>query len=374
MSQYRYRQYQSGDEHAINELYFSVTGRKRSISQYLWQWQNAPGGKGEIWLIEEIQPDGTATLIGHHGLMPIVFSYGELELLAGKTENTMVHPDYRSKILYPKYEKIFLSHYEKKFDLLFSTTGPPAALRQRIALGYKACEQWRHYEWSLGIGGIFSYIAFSVGKKRGLHFNIAEQLSRNIGKGSNKVFPFVYRKKAMLPLQALRAEVAKKHHFFDTFWNKAKCLYGVTPRRNREDLAWRFWDNPYGVHTTLLYIGNDGDSGYTIIRDIGAQNYRLEDIAIYPFDKKLLIKLIHSTCKWVYENGGNLLRFSTTTDTSIDLDSLNEIKMTNLRTMPSFKRRQSTGGAMPRKLTGKSSNVQSDTKWFITPFIYEGRL
>ncbi len=119
MYKYSYRPYTSGDEKSINDLYAKITGRIRSKAAYFWQWQNAPGGKGEVWVIEAELPNGQKMLIGHHGIMPVRFSYGQDDLLFGKTENTFVHPDFRSKILYPRFERRFAYHYENRFHALF---------------------------------------------------------------------------------------------------------------------------------------------------------------------------------------------------------------------------------------------------------------
>ena len=62
-----------------------------------------------MWLIEATDEQGNVKLIGHHGVMPIAFSNGETDLLFGKTENTMVLPEYRKKILYLDLKKIYQS-------------------------------------------------------------------------------------------------------------------------------------------------------------------------------------------------------------------------------------------------------------------------
>ncbi len=104
---YRYRQYRDGDAAEINRLYADITGTTRSLREFEWQWLQAPGGKGDIWLIEATDNDGTTNLVGHHGIMPIRFSRGQENLLFGKTENTMVRPEFRSRILYPRFERRF---------------------------------------------------------------------------------------------------------------------------------------------------------------------------------------------------------------------------------------------------------------------------
>jgi hypothetical protein len=376
MNKFHVRQYEAGDEVAINNLYFEITGRKRSLEQYFWQWHNAPGGSGEIWLIEMIKPDGKVKLIGHHGLMPIVFSYGKYDLLAGKTENTMVLPEYRRKILYPKYENFFLMHYKKRFDLLFSTFGSPAATRLRLSLGYEASAKWLNCCWHLGLGAAFSRLAFTFSSpQKNKISKITALLCSNIGSVCNKLFPFQKKTHATIPLQALPSDVAQAHPFFKEFWNVARHAYGITPRRNHEDLLWRFWKNPYGVHTTLLCDGSKDGDGYAIVRDLGNQNFRLEDIVIYPLDHSFLINMLNAICEWVHKNGGNILRFNTVADENNLTCVFQKFSQVNVPTKFSFIWRKQPDQFMPRKLTGKSNVFNNnDPTWFITPFIKEGRL
>ncbi len=377
MTRYRYRPYVPGDEHAINELYLAVTGRKRTVSQFMWQWQDAPGGKGEIWLIEYVNDDGSTKLIGHHGVMPIVFSYGQDDFLAGKTENTMVLPAFRAKILYPKYEQIFLSQYEKRFDLLFSTLGPPAALRQRLMQGYEAKRKWLHFEWSLCPGAFLSRLGIScMARQEKPFFKTLGGLCIAIGKKINQFTAFIPRNSNSLPLQVLSSQEAKKHQFFAKFWDIARNSYGLTPRRNREDLAWRYWDNPYGIHTTFVYEGSkSGGCGYAIVRNIGPQIFRLEDIVIYPIDQALLEKILNTVCEWVHAQGGNILSFSTVADENKLVNFFIKFQKTNLRDkFHSFFNRNDT--LMPRKLLNNTL-VDSNNKiidWYVTPFVFEGRV
>ncbi len=106
-------------------------------------------------MIEEHGADGLVGIIGHHGVMPFRATIGGETCLVGKTENTMVHPDHRSRILYPRFERRFLATYEPRFAMLFSTTGPAAAIRLRKAMGYAYREpMWTDILYRGLLGGI----------------------------------------------------------------------------------------------------------------------------------------------------------------------------------------------------------------------------
>ena len=61
----------------------------------------------------------------------------------------MVHPDYRSKILYPVLEKQLLEKYRLKYDYIISSKAPKNAERIRGFLGYKLNNKWLRYNWLL---------------------------------------------------------------------------------------------------------------------------------------------------------------------------------------------------------------------------------
>lgn len=108
-----------------------------------------------MWVIEEHNADGPVEIIGHHGVMPFRATIDGEACLVGKTENTMVHPDHRSRILYPRFERRFLAAYEPRFAMLFSTTGPAAAIRLRKAMGYAYRDpMWTDILYRGVLGGI----------------------------------------------------------------------------------------------------------------------------------------------------------------------------------------------------------------------------
>lgn len=360
------RQYKPGDEIAINKLYENVTGRTRSAPLFKWQWCQSPAGMGEMWLIEY-----KGYIIGHHGIMPFYFSYGSEDLIVGKTENTMVHKDYRRKILYPRHEKKFLETYKNKFSALFSTTGPLAPLRQRKALGYKDRSQWINYVWSLNSAGIVSLARKKISKKQGLFWKSANK-ALNFGEGLLSLCTF---KKEVKYITILSDEEATQSDFFETFWKKARADYPFTPRRNKEDLAWRFWNNPYNDYMTFVYK-NSKSSGYAIIHTHDKKIYELDDIVVFPYTQDNFTALLTNTLHACKNMGGSLLRFSTTDDPASPNKFIQQMNLYNLREKWPFRSfyKESTPSKMLRYVTPKGENKSlCEKNWYITPFIFEGR-
>ena len=373
MPKYTYRKYKPGDETAINHLYFEVTGRQRTTEQYLWQWHRAPGGVGDVWLIEVENEDGSVKLIGHHGIMPIRFSCGEKNLLAGKTENTMVHPAFRRKILYPKYEKQFLAAYENRFDLLFSTIGPAPALRQRKALGYRAEKKWLQYAWGLNFGAYCSLVATALSyRKQSVVWPIVGKMFSACGKGVNKLSISFGKKITEKNVVALTSKEAMDHGFFEKFWEKSRGDYDLTPRRDREDLKWRFWDNPYHASdfTTLIYDTGENGQGYAIVQNCGNQRFMLCDIVCNPTDKWFCTQMLDSVCNWAQNQGANILRFSTASDQIAPVEVFKAFQRANMFDKFPFRNRRNTDEQfMLRRI---NTSAFDGINWFVTPIVFEG--
>ena len=60
------------DKEELNDLYNLVAGRSRKLSQFEWEWLHTPEGWGNMWLLVDVD---TGKIIGHHGMIPIRFSY-----------------------------------------------------------------------------------------------------------------------------------------------------------------------------------------------------------------------------------------------------------------------------------------------------------
>jgi hypothetical protein len=132
------RKYHPGDEIQINNLYKSITKRDRNIIEYSWQWLENPYKINSIWIIEE----ESGRIVGHHGLIPTPMYILNRSILAGKTENTMIHNDYKGKHIYFPFEKNFYDEAIKIYQILFTTSGEGAPGRIREKLGYKILSHW----------------------------------------------------------------------------------------------------------------------------------------------------------------------------------------------------------------------------------------
>ena len=370
--EYRFRRYQGGDAPNINRLYADITGTTRSLAEFDWQWLQAPGGQGEIWLIESTSDGGTTNLVGHHGVMPIRFSRGKENLLFGKTENTMIRPEDRNRMLYPRYERRFARNYEPRFDALFSTMGPAAAIRQRRAMGYAFPAKWIHLRIPTTWIGEIGYV-------------YRECIRRLLGRGGDVIGSVGNADESLfeepcgspLVLRALNDEQARSDPFFEHFWSNSRSEYGLTPRRDKEDLDWRFWSNPYTSNTTLVSDHQSGEPGYVIFRNnvSVAESALIDDIVPSTPSAANFDRLLDSALSWMSNHKIHWVEFLTTDESCAAGGISSGITKRNLLFRTALSMLRSTpDNYMPRKITSQGRNKNVDlNNWYVTPIVFEGR-
>lgn len=254
------RKASSEEAEEINRLYHLVTGRERSLAEYAWEWEQPPEGPGDRWVIRE---GASGRAVGHFGLIPLAFAFRGWRLLAGKTENTMVDPSYRSRFYYLSYEMRAFRKAQQRFDLFFTTAGrgPPGLMRRR--LGYREIGYWRTYV----LYASPNYVAERMARQGALW-----------GRAFTRaLLPFLSRILVLLRSRRLRRgkRIPPRRLGFteetlneiDCFWRRNRSLFGCTPERSSEFVRWRFSENPH--HAYALYGFYDGDRllGYLIARE-----------------------------------------------------------------------------------------------------------
>lgn len=363
---YRWRAYDAGDETAINDLYLRITGRTRTSEQWAWQWQQAPGGTGDIWLIEAVHPDGCVELIGHHGIMPVRFTLGPTDLLFGKTENTMVLPEYRKRILYPRYEQRFAARYEPRYHALFSTMGPAEAIRQREALGYTASHSWMRLEKSSYVWRVFARVLarFPNGcPERAIKALVRSSPNTKLPSG----------------VDILTNREARSNSFMRNYWKHARNSWGVSPRRDVEDLAWRYWNNPYTEYYAVIVQNLQVGSGVGIaMQGPNAGHWVLVDFSIEKPCAKLFEYALNAVAQGLRKRFGcKIISFSFTDDSVSGFYMSTVQQAFGERSVRGQKHAVNRTSAryMPRKVTSKGAAIAGLTLggWDITGAVFEGR-
>ena len=189
--------------------------------------------------------------------------------------------------------------------------------------------------------------------------------------GLHNLFHKKRRSRTNLPLTLLSSDEAKNHSFFHTFWARARNEYGITARRDRADLQWRFWENPNAQFITLVLDHSMDGAAYAIVQLNGDHVFTLVDVVCFPATSHLYLKMIEAVCSCVYALGGNLLLFWTTSDFHHFDEAFTSLQYPNLFNGFPFNRFiEQKGSNMPRRVHRKSLK---SSNWFVTPIVFEGR-
>lgn len=109
---YMIREYQSGDEKIIIELFQLVFQKEISLEFWKWRFNNCPFGKAIIYLAFENE-----NLVGHYAIHPVDLSVENYPIKAVFSMTTMIHPLHQRKGLFSRlasmaYEKASSLGYE----------------------------------------------------------------------------------------------------------------------------------------------------------------------------------------------------------------------------------------------------------------------
>lgn len=146
--------------------------------------------------------------------------------------------------------------------------------------------------------------------------------------------------------------------------------HAVAPRRDREDLHWRFWSNPNKRFFTLIQEESKS-KGYAVISVKDNIAY-LEDYAVMNPTGKNYSILFNSLLYYLKLNNIFLLRVRTTSDQV--LFSLNKYLYSKDVFINKIYKKIfiSNTEFMPRHITNLGFQQSVDEKWHITNIITEG--
>ena len=296
------RMYLSGDEGQINALYKLITGNERTTEEYRWEWLDTWKGQGSMWLAFDESREPGDQLIMQYSLIPTPISFWGKRCLAGKTENCMCHPDYRSTGKYFSHEKAGFEKAQKRFQAFFTTSGNfsnGAAGAVRRKLGYKAFDSWTNYLYCANSDALkiwlYSKLAKRMGSIPGFTNALAVAVSKIVGLYCSLFYPkkLIHKIKVVGKNQAPMKEIER-------FWKNNMTTYGISVDRTSRYLDWRINQNPYVDHEYLLYYENAKLIGYMIFYCHKNAVY-IVDLLSENGDIRLLKEMVKFLVKYAYK-------------------------------------------------------------------------
>lgn len=242
---------EESDVPALNALYQRLTSRARTPEQWRAEWRDGPFGPAPSWVIVE---RASSAVVGHHGLVPLELRLGERVLRAARTDNTMIDPEFRTRLYYPAFEAQLFKQYRERYDVLFTAVAGEvqAALRRR--LGYRAIGDWNDF-----------VVADSLG------YRAARSLGRTASRLAN----------AFSSAQPLRAsdqlDVTGDVERIQRLWRESRRSDALTPERSAAYLRWRLVDHAWHRYTLAVLVRDGADFGFVAWRerDAGAGATRI---------------------------------------------------------------------------------------------------
>jgi hypothetical protein len=265
------RPYREGDEAGLADLYNRVTGFSRTAAQHRWEWIDPPAGAGSILVIEAAGPSGRR-IVGHHGFIPVPLCVFGRQLLGGKTENSMVDPAYRTKLVYFRHERDFLPQALSRFDLLFTTSGAGVPGKIRRQLGY------------VPVAGYATYVKFTRGRALGaflsslvrkrIHQKAAGAAASAAAQAAGFVLIPAFFARPSIDRGVVVREVSDPAALagaLDEFWARSRPSFGVTVDRTSAYLRWRIFENPNIKYRFFAAWRGDVLCGYAAVEAVGGR-------------------------------------------------------------------------------------------------------
>lgn len=220
------RNYESGDEYQILNLFREVFNEEESLDFWKWKFMQCPFGKGIIKLLF----DGE-TLIGNYAAIPMNVVIRNIIIRAIWSVDTMTHSDYRGQGVFPYLAKRFYKECERRgFRFVY---GFPNQLIYPIRI--------RKLAWK------------GLGKMSILRRELKGEDTATVPQTEDATF------------QAQKIE--KFGEDINLLWHKVKGDYNVIIPRTKEFLNWRFVENPNVNYTKYILTNSTAETlGYIILK------------------------------------------------------------------------------------------------------------
>lgn len=215
-----FRQFNPGDEKAIERL-FELSYQRR-LPEGIWQWRFKDNPCNSSWIQLAWHKD---MLVGHYAVIETILQIDGIEVRTGLSGTTMTHPDHRRKGLFSVLAR---DTYARMMESgVVTVWGFPNAVSHR---GFVRILGWKD---------IYEVPVFRIDSS-----NMGRLFDATDNDSIEEVEDFDSR--------------------FDDLWQKVKNGYSVISKRDSRYLRWRYLRNP-GVHYRIITFSDKGNlKGYAV--------------------------------------------------------------------------------------------------------------
>ncbi|MFC1920717.1 GNAT family N-acetyltransferase [Chloroflexota bacterium] len=251
------RDYQDNDLDQVLTLYRQVNSREMTSAHFLWKFKSGPSGKSIIKLMFDKE-----LLIGFYSSTPFTVQVKNNPVKAALSVNTMTHPDYRGKGIFPYLGK----------------------------QTYQTCRQ-------KGIKFVYGFPNNNIYESR-----IKKLDWVGFGKMS------ILRKdldgiKTLQEFPNIR-EIYEFSSEIDSLWEQNMHDYNIVVPRVKEFLNWRFVQHPTVEYYRYIYADeNNAPAGYVVLK---TYNDGTEDVGhivdmLCMNDRDVIKSLIDFSCNFFFQ-------------------------------------------------------------------------
>ncbi len=236
LTDFRIRDYRSGDEEKILELFARCFHQHRSQKHWRWQYLSAPGGGPKISLAVQ----GNEQLAGQYAGYPVSFVRyrgGQQETFAShQVGDTMTRPDIR--------------HIGR---------GPTSLLCRTARHFYsRHCQSQVAFNYGFNVGNIQRFSMRFLEARKVMPVALWRRSSKDFSVQPSRSDRWLRRTKIQL--------VEKPNSKWDEFFERVAPQYGFLAQRTARQLQWRYWDRPDFSYFVLAAMERNRLCGWSIFR------------------------------------------------------------------------------------------------------------
>jgi hypothetical protein len=230
-SDFTTREYRSGDEKEINDLFNFVFKQNRPLSVWYWQYRDNPAGISDFIALAE----SGSRIVGQHANIPIYFKLNDKILKTVQSVDNFIHPDFRGG-------KIIKETYRLACEL-FIRGGVSFGYGFPNNIYYPIGKRWLKYKDLCPLLTLFKRLNWRLASVKRFPF-LPSFLQSVIQKLSANFYRLQISTKGISKEKILIKKIPTLSSDIDKLWEITKDRYKIIAIRDQSFLKWRYIDNP----------------------------------------------------------------------------------------------------------------------------------
>lgn len=282
---YAIREYHTGDEKEINDLFNIVFKQKRSLNGWYWQYRDNPAGNANLIALAEV----SGRIVGQHANVPVYFRFKNETIRSAQSVDNLVHPSFRGG-------KIIRDTYRLSLDL-FAKEGVSFAYGFPNEIYYPFGKRMLRYKDLCPLPTMVKRLNWRLAFKKRLPglFPFLQPVIQRLSADLCRL-PVILNRSYKKKLTIERSSSLGSD--MDKLWEMTKDRYGIMAIRDQRFLKWRYLDNPHNSYE-IFVAQNEEPLGY-IVTKISRRGEHLVGyiVDILSTDKKIDSLLVRATLNY----------------------------------------------------------------------------